>query len=132
MAGKPVLLIALLAAGCMHPPPLPGMPTRAGLESGLMPVDVCAGAESMCDPAPTPDRIRVVASRCAPLPPRDGNPRAACRVTWKQIYYGGRVREYRKTCVELIRRGDARGGAPYWGWDYQAVGGDRACRDRGV
>lgn len=136
---RAALLLPLLAAACVHPAPRPGMPATDDLELALRPIDLCAGDESgSCDSFGMPERIRLVSSRCAPLPSPKGKRVVACRVTYREVQYGGAVRRaYAAQCIQLTAEPlPGREDLTYWGreWDWDATWADveEPCRRAGI
>jgi hypothetical protein len=128
-----LLALPLLAAACAHPAPRPGVPSRADLESALMPLDFCAGEDSgACDSGPFPDHIRLIASRCAPLPPREGKRVVACRVTFRHIYnrFPRMDRTYARQCGVFVAESAPPGAPLYWSTQWFEKGD--ACGNAGI
>ena len=125
----PFLALPLLAAACVHPQASRQAltPGRAALAEALRPVDLCVGDDSgVCESGAPPERVRVFDYRCAPLPPRDGEPLAVCRVSYQWIFRRPVLNHPdRRNCVRLIRHGDA------WTWD-TLLDVDQECKDHGI
>lgn len=131
------LAAILTLAGCVHPGvrERPLQPSRADLESALMPLDLCAGDDSgTCDSAPMPQRIQILASRCQPLAPRGADPTAVCRVRWREHYGYAPMDRTHHGCVVLHQVEHASGPGRYWAWDWWTTKDAailRMCRDAG-
>lgn len=102
----------LVLVGCMHAG-RPGTmslprtiePSRAELESAMMPIDLCAGDDSgTCDSWNMPKSIRLISSHCVPIAPGVGDAAVACRAAWREVSFSGTLsRIYRSHCFRLDR-----------------------------